>query len=115
MSPVLKALLDASALMAMDITLDRLTTVRSLREAVRKHLPAQQLEASEGTILFVESDPAPATSSVARILRDAQQLGKLQEDTVIYAYCPPAACPNHVFVFQVCLSSISGQPVGFLF
>jgi hypothetical protein len=98
---VIEELVTASAPVPLDITLDRLNSVRALREAVRQRLPASELQASNGDVLLVESGPFPGQSGVARILRDVVALGKLHPDSVIFAYCPPVARPNHVFVFQV--------------
>lgn len=98
---VLDALLAASEPLVLEVTLDRLNSVRALREAVRQRLPPSELRASGGDLLLVESGSFPSQSGVARILRDPMALAKLHQDCVIFAYCPPASRPNHVFIFQV--------------
>ena len=97
---VYQRLMQYTAPEVYEITLDRLSSVRALRDAVSKRIPAHYLKASEGNIIFVES-ATPDLSAITRMLRDALPVNKLNEGAVIYAYCPPASIPHHVFVFQV--------------
>ena len=100
---VLDALLAATAFEAYDITIDRLSAVRGLREGVKRRISAPHLLSSDGDVLLVESVASPNCSSVARILKDSLAVATLSPDTVIYAYCAPIARPNHVFVFpRIC-------------
>lgn len=106
---VLDALLSATAPLALDISVDRLGSVRTLREAVKKRLSAADLAASAGQVLLVESHPGDC-SELARILRDQLSVGKLHEDSVIFAYCAPTSRPNHVFIYQVSRAVIKHLP-----
>ena len=100
---MLDALLAATAFEAYDITIDRLSAVRGLREGVKRRISAPHLLSSDGEVLLVESAGSPNSSSVARILKDSLAVATLSPDTVIYAYCAPIARPNHVFVFpRIC-------------
>ena len=97
---VLEAVLQYTAPISLEITVDRLCNVRALRDALRPRVPPAHLLGSEDEILLVES-AHPNRSAVTRMLRDNHALAKLNEEAVIYAYCPPAALPHQTLVFQV--------------
>ena len=96
----MEAVLQYTAPISLEITVDRLCNVRALRDALRPRVPPAHLLGSEDEILLVES-AHPNRSAVTRMLRDNHALAKLNEEAVIYAYCPPAALPHQTLVFQV--------------
>lgn len=97
---VLDAVLQFTTPLSLEITVDRLCTVRALRDALRPRMPPVHLLGSEDEILLVES-AHPNRSAVTRMLRDNHAMAKLNEEAVIYAYCPPATLPHQTLVFQV--------------
>lgn len=85
---------------SFSITLDRILTVKALKEAVSKAIPAD-LHPPNTMLCLFESN-VPNTNHLTRNLKDHYLLTTLTEGSIIYAYLPSLEYDKHVLVYQVC-------------
>jgi len=97
---LLKQVISVTDVEVFDISLDRLSNIRALREAVKRRIPTLHLTKSEGEVLLLESTPGQL-SCLSRFLKDNVSVTQLQSNCLIYAYCPPATLANQTIVLQV--------------
>lgn len=85
--------------MSFTITLDRILTVKALKDATLKLIPSEFR--GPKTMLCLFESNVPNTSHLTRNLKDHYLLTTLTEGSIVYAYLPSTEFDKHILVYQV--------------
>ena len=83
----------------IDIKIDRLASIQTLRDTLKLKIPPMYLQHSRNEIILIESQPIH-WHTVTKFLRNTHTISNLLDDTIVFAYCPSSVHQHHLLLLQ---------------